>query len=63
MRAFIVNNFVRGAVSGLGLVNLIAGFIELSTLFSARDRDGAAESRGSAGMSSFRSSPDAQVDR
>jgi len=28
---------VRGAVSGLGLVNLFAGFSDLALLFAARD--------------------------
>jgi hypothetical protein len=32
------NNFVRGAISGLGLVNLCAGFIDLSVVFGARER-------------------------
>ena len=31
------NNFVRGAISGLGLVNLYAGFAELAHLLGARD--------------------------
>ncbi len=30
------NNFMRGAVSGLGLVNLLMGFNELSALLYAR---------------------------
>ena len=30
------NNFVRGAVSGLGIVNLLMGFRELSGLLLAR---------------------------
>jgi hypothetical protein len=30
------NNFLRGAVSGLGLVNLLMGFNELSALLYAR---------------------------
>lgn len=35
---FITNDFVRGAVTGLGLVNLIVGLSELgSLLFAARD--------------------------
>ena len=29
---------MRGAVSGLGLVNLFAGFADLAVLFAARDR-------------------------
>jgi len=35
---FLSNNFVRGAVSGLGLVNLVAGFVDLAVLFAARER-------------------------
>jgi hypothetical protein len=31
----IKNNFVRGAVSGLGVLNLFAGLSELAFLFSA----------------------------
>jgi hypothetical protein len=33
----LTNNFVRGAVTGLGLVNLYAGFVDLATVFAARD--------------------------
>jgi hypothetical protein len=36
LRAVLTNNFVRGAVSGLGLVNLCAGFADLAYLFGAR---------------------------
>jgi hypothetical protein len=32
----LTNNFVRGAVSGLGLVNLIAALGELADLFGGR---------------------------
>ena len=32
------NNFVRGAISGLGIVNLIAGFTDLSVMFATRPR-------------------------
>ena len=32
----IANNYVRGAVSGLGLLNIYAGIVELSDLFRAR---------------------------
>ena len=38
LRPFLTNNFVRGAVSGLGLVNLAAGFADLAVMFAARDR-------------------------
>jgi hypothetical protein len=31
---FITNNFVRGAVSGLGVVNLFAAFSELTDIFT-----------------------------
>ena len=37
LRTFLMNNFVRGAVSGLGLVNLVAGFADLALLFVARN--------------------------
>ena len=33
----ILNNFVRGAVSGLGVANLLAGFGELAGVFDFRD--------------------------
>ena len=36
VHAIITNNFVRGAVSGLGLVNLIAGLGELISILLAR---------------------------
>ena len=32
----LTNNFVRGAVSGLGVVNLLAALAELADMFSAR---------------------------
>lgn len=36
LRPFLTNNFVRGGVTGLGLVNLVAGFAELAFVFAAR---------------------------
>jgi hypothetical protein len=40
LRDFITNNFVRGAVSGLGAVNLFAALSELAEIFSRpRSRD------------------------
>jgi hypothetical protein len=36
--AIVTNNFVRGAVTGLGLVNLVAGFADLALVFLSRDR-------------------------
>ena len=38
IRLVMTNNFVRGAISGLGLVNLIAGFADLALVFVTRDR-------------------------
>jgi hypothetical protein len=38
LRSIITNNFVRGAVTGLGLVNLLAGVTELILLFAGRGR-------------------------
>lgn len=34
--AFMTNNFVRGAVSGLGVINVIAGCLELVSILLAR---------------------------
>jgi hypothetical protein len=33
----IRNNFVRGAISGLGVLNLLAGFSELAFVFTTRE--------------------------
>ena len=37
IRALITNNFVRGAITGLGGVNLVAGFVDLSLVFASRE--------------------------
>ena len=37
LRTMLSNNFVRGAVSGLGVVNLFAGFADLATLLGTHD--------------------------
>jgi hypothetical protein len=34
--AFMTNNFVRGGVSGLGVINIIAGCVELGSILLAR---------------------------
>lgn len=34
----IRNNFVRGAISGLGVVNLYAGFADLAAIMAARHK-------------------------
>ncbi len=38
LRPFLMNNFCRGAITGLGLVNLYAGFADLTLVFAARGR-------------------------
>ena len=37
--AFITNNFVRGAVSGLGVINVLAGLSDLLSVLMARASD------------------------
>jgi polyferredoxin len=36
--AILTNHFGRGAISGLGIVNLFAGFAEMAPIFTARAR-------------------------
>ncbi|MBI2189305.1 MAG: hypothetical protein HYU37_19580 [Acidobacteria bacterium] len=36
LHAVITNNFVRGAVSGLGVINIVVGLRELLSLLSGR---------------------------
>ncbi len=50
LRAVITNDFVRGGVTGLGLVNLAVGVLELFSVFVARRDD---EPMLSIGRSSF----------
>ena len=38
LHAVMTNDFVRGAVSGLGVVNLVAGLTELAVLLPVRGR-------------------------
>jgi hypothetical protein len=37
LQRLMTNNFVRGAVTGLGVVNLVAGFADLAMVFAARE--------------------------
>jgi hypothetical protein len=46
IHAFITNNFVRGAVSGLGLVNIFAGLGEIVAILLARQMEGTIPSTG-----------------
>jgi hypothetical protein len=39
LRTLLTNDFVRGAVSGLGVVNLVAGFADMTLLFATREPD------------------------
>jgi len=48
--ALLTNNYVRGAVSGLGVVNLLAAMAELADTFSGRTS--AARVPGEAGTDS-----------
>jgi hypothetical protein len=41
LRPILANNFVRGAVTGLGLVNLFTGLADLALLFAVRGRQDA----------------------
>ncbi len=38
VRPFLTNNFVRGAVTGLGVVNLCAAAADLRLVFATRER-------------------------
>ncbi len=49
IHAVITNNFVRGGVSGLGLVNLAAGFAELVRLLGPRAPSRVGDGPGSGG--------------
>jgi hypothetical protein len=37
LRPLLTNNFVRGAISGLGVLNLLAGLAELAPVFTPRE--------------------------
>jgi hypothetical protein len=40
VRAIVENDFVRGGITGLGVVNLIVGFVDLAIVIAARERSG-----------------------
>ena len=48
LRLFVGDHFVRGAVSGLGLLNVFAGLAELAPVFSIRRRPLPFENGGAA---------------
>ena len=35
LRNFVLNNFVRGAVSGLGIIDVLLGFLELAVFWKS----------------------------
>lgn len=38
MGSIVTNNFVRGGISGLGVVNLVVGLADLTIILSSRER-------------------------
>jgi hypothetical protein len=46
IRPFLTNHFVRGGITGLGGVNLVAGFVDLSLVFGGRGSDDATDPPG-----------------
>jgi hypothetical protein len=63
MRTLVTNNFVRGAVSGLGVVNVVAGFAELMPIFGPRERHDLSLTRRPTADPRYATHPDTQVDR
>jgi len=47
LQPLLTNNFVRGAVTGLGIVNLVAGFLDLALIFGGRPQRPMSMSDGS----------------
>ena len=58
----LTNDFVKGAISGLGLVNLFAGIAELASVFMSR-RTPAADEASTSIPDRDRSSPPASIER
>ncbi len=64
VRMLATNNFVRGAVSGLGVVNLVAGFAELVPMLGpSRRRDLSITGRHTSDAPTYPHGADTQVDR
>jgi hypothetical protein len=40
LQSLVTNDFVRGGISGLGIVNVVVGITELSRVFASRPRSG-----------------------
>ena len=63
LRLLVTNNFVRGDISGLGVVNLVTGFAELVPMFVVRARrDVLIDTHNPAEARSYPGNPDTQVD-
>jgi hypothetical protein len=63
LRPVLTNNFVRGAVTGLGVVNLVAGVFELLPVFRSRQGPPAAvDIDRPAGFQPYASPADTQAD-
>jgi hypothetical protein len=62
VRPIFLNNFVRGGISGLGLVNLVAGLSELMSVFVVRDAPGTPLSGSDADGDPYAKSQDARVE-
>jgi hypothetical protein len=52
LRDGLANNFVRGGVSGLGVVNLTVGFMDLAGLMAARRVANAADASAAGAIGS-----------
>jgi hypothetical protein len=63
VHAFVTNNFVRGAISGLGVVNVVAGFAELMPMFASRERHDLSLTSRPTADTRYATHPETQVDR
>jgi hypothetical protein len=57
-----LNNFVRGGISGLGLVNLVAGLSELMSIFVSREGNDTRLPESDADPDAYAKRPDARVE-
>jgi hypothetical protein len=63
LHPIFLNNFVRGGVTGLGFVNLVAGAFELMSMFAIRVRqDTPLDGSGVADAEPYAKTPDARVE-
>jgi hypothetical protein len=62
LRPWLTNDFLRGAVSGLGVLNLLAGFAELAPVFGPRGRRSGALDPQPSPPPPFQNSADTQAE-